>query len=74
MMKDDKKSTKYFYNQEATNYKKMYEPGYQHYPANLIRLKLIIKRLKANNSKKILDAIEFAKKNEILSISYISAP
>ena len=32
MMKDDKKSTKYFYNQEATNYKKMYEPGYQHYP------------------------------------------
>ena len=56
MMSGDKKSTKYFYNQEAANYKKMYEPGYQHYPANLIRLKLIIKRLKANNSKKILDA------------------
>ena len=44
-----------YYDQEASEYKKMYEPGYEKYPANLIRLKLIIKRLKENKSKKILD-------------------
>ena len=55
-MKKNTKSTQDFYNQEAQTYKKMYEPGYEYYPANLIRLKLIIKRLKENNSKKILDA------------------
>ena len=54
-MKKNTKSTQDFYNQEAQTYKKMYEPGYEYYPANLIRLKLIIKRLKENNSKKILD-------------------
>ena len=44
-----------YYDQEAPEYKKMYEPGYEKYPANLIRLKLIIKRLKQNKSKTILD-------------------
>ena len=55
-MEKNTKSAQDFYNQEAQTYKKMYEPGYEYYPANLIRLKLIIKRLKENNSKKILDA------------------
>ena len=49
------KSAKDFYDQEAQNYKNQYEPGYQYYPANLIRLKLIIKRLRKNNAKNILD-------------------
>ena len=44
-----------YYDQEAQNYKKMYEQVYKYYPANLIRLRLIIKRLKENNSKQILD-------------------
>ena len=35
------KSAKDFYDQEAQNYKNQYEPGYQYYPANLIRLKLL---------------------------------
>ena len=47
-MKKNTKSAHDFYNQEAQTYKKMYEPGYEYYPANLIRLKLIIKRLKEN--------------------------
>lgn len=55
MKKITKKFAQEFYNQEASNYKKMYEPGYELYPANLIRLKLIIKRLKVNNEKIILD-------------------
>ena len=50
------KTARDFYDQEAQNYKKMYEPGYEHYPANLIRLKLIIKRLNENKARKILDA------------------
>ena len=49
------KTARDFYDQEAQNYKKMYEPGYEHYPANLIRLKLIIKRLNENKARKILD-------------------
>ncbi len=50
-----KKSAKEFYNQQASNYKKMYESDYELYPANLIRLKLIIKQLKTNNVKTVLD-------------------
>ena len=51
MMGKNTKSAQDFYNQEAQTYKKMYEPGYEYYPANLIRLKLIIKRLKENEIK-----------------------
>tara|TARA_B100000029_G_C17420751_1_gene904219 strand:- start:217 stop:1074 length:858 start_codon:yes stop_codon:yes gene_type:complete len=50
------RSTKEYYDQEAKQYKKMYQPGYEKYPANLIRLKLIIKRLNENKSKRVLDA------------------
>ena len=49
------KTAREYYDQEAPEYKKMYEPGYEKYPANLIRLNLIIKRLKQNKSRKILD-------------------
>ena len=51
-----KRSAEEYYDQEAKQYKKMYEPGYEKYPANLIRLRLIIKRLNENKSKKVLDA------------------
>ena len=51
------KTARNFYDQEAQNYKKMYEPGYEHYPANLIRLKLIIKRLNENKARKIIDLV-----------------
>ena len=54
-MKKKSRTAQKYYDQEAQNYKKMYEQGYKYYPANLIRLRLIIKRLKENNSKQILD-------------------
>lgn len=50
-----KRSAQKFYDQVAKDYKKMYEPNYEKYPANLIRLKLIKKRLKANSCHKVLD-------------------
>jgi len=54
-MEKKSRTAQEYYDQEAQNYKKMYEQGYKYYPANLIRLRLIIKRLKENNSKQILD-------------------
>ena len=54
-MTSKNKTAREYYDQEAPDYKKMYEPKYEKYPANLIRLKLIIKRLKQNKSRKILD-------------------
>jgi len=47
--------TKY-YDQEATDYIHMYEPGYLEYPANAIRLEMVTKKLLENNVKSVLDA------------------
>lgn len=45
-----------YYDQQAGDYLKQYEEGYNRYPANLIRIKFIIERLKQNKIKTILDA------------------
>ena len=52
---EGKSKSKEYYDQVAQNYKKMYEENYDKYPANLIRLKMLIKRLENTNSKTILD-------------------
>jgi len=52
---EGKNKSKEYYDQVAQNYKKMYEEGYDKYPANLIRLNLLIKRLKEINAKTVLD-------------------
>ena len=51
-----KLKAKNYYDQEAGDYIKQYQDGYDQYPANLIRIKFIIERLKKNNVKTILDA------------------
>jgi len=53
--KKGKQKAKDYYDQEAGDYIKMYQEGYDQYPANLIRIKFIIERLKKNNVKTILD-------------------
>lgn len=55
-LKTGKKNAKKYYDQEAQEYKKMYENGYDKYPANAIRLNFIIERLKQNKVKTVLDA------------------
>lgn len=45
-----------YYSQEAGDYIRMYTNRWDKYPANLIRIKFIIKRLKKNKVKTILDA------------------
>lgn len=52
---EGKVKSKKFYNQEAKHYIKQYREGYKGYPANLIRLNIIVDRLKKNNVKTILD-------------------
>lgn len=54
-MEIGKKKTKRYYDQEAKNYKSMYDENYEKYPANLIRLKTIINRLKQNKIRQVLD-------------------
>lgn len=54
--KQGKEKSKDYYDQEAEDYIKQYREGYDKYPANLVRIKLIIERLKKNNVKTILDA------------------
>ena len=54
--KKGKQKAKNYYDQEAEDYIKQYQRGYDQYPANLIRIKLIIERLRKNNVKTILDA------------------
>ena len=54
--KKGKQKAKDYYDQEAGDYIKRYQEGYDKYPANLIRIKFIIERLKKNNIKTILDA------------------
>lgn len=50
-----KQKAKDYYDQEAEDYIKQYKEEYDQYPANLIRIKFIIDRLKKNNVKTILD-------------------
>ncbi|MEM3062084.1 MAG: class I SAM-dependent methyltransferase [Nitrososphaerota archaeon] len=52
---EGKEKSKEYYDQVAQTYKQMYEENYDKYPANLIRLKLLIKKLKETNTKTILD-------------------
>ena len=54
--KKGRKLARDFYNQEAYDYAKMYRRGYDEYPANLIRLEMVTKRLKQNKIKTVLDA------------------
>lgn len=52
---EGKEKSKEYYDQVAQTYKQMYEENYDKYPANLIRLKLLIKKLKEANTKTIFD-------------------
>lgn len=52
---EGKEKSKEYYDQVAQTYKQMYEENYDKYPANLIRLKLLIKKLKETNTKTVLD-------------------
>lgn len=54
--KKGKQKARDYYDQEARDYIKQYQEGYELYPANLIRINFIIERLKKNNVKTILDA------------------
>lgn len=45
---------KEYYDQEASDYIKQYESGFDKYPSNLTRINVIIERLKENNIKSIL--------------------
>lgn len=53
--KQGKEKAKDYYDQAAEDYIRQYQEGYDDYPANSIRIKFIIERLKKNNVKKILD-------------------
>ncbi len=53
--KEGKDKSKEYYDQVAQTYKQMYEENYNKYPANLIRLKLLTKRLKETDTKTVLD-------------------
>ncbi|NOQ55790.1 MAG: methyltransferase domain-containing protein, partial [Nanohaloarchaea archaeon] len=58
-MEDDeygKELAKKYYEQESKEYIKMYSEEAKEYPANLIRLKMVIELLKKNNVKTVLDA------------------
>lgn len=51
-----RQKTKDYYYQEAADYIKQYQGRHGRYPANLIRIKFIIERLKKSNVRSILDA------------------
>ena len=53
--KEGKEKARLYYKQEAEDYIKQYQEGYEDYPANLIRLNFIVDRLKDNNVKTVLD-------------------
>ena len=55
MSNSDKEIVKKYYDQEAADYIHMYEKDYLSYPANAIRLEMVLKRLKQNNVKTLLD-------------------
>jgi len=50
-----KEKAKQYYDQEALDYIKQYQQGYGQYPANLIRIRFIIDRLKKHKVKTVLD-------------------
>lgn len=50
-----KELAKKYYNQEAEGYINQYRDRYNKYPANLIRINMILKRIKNSNIKTILD-------------------
>ena len=52
---EGKEKSKEYYDQVPHTYKQMYEDNYDKYPANLIRLKLLIRKLKEKNTKTVLD-------------------
>lgn len=52
---EGKDKSKEYYDQVAQSYKQMYEENYDKYPANLIRLKMLVKKLKETNTKTVLD-------------------
>ncbi len=54
-LESGKEKSKEYYDQVAQTYKQMYEENYDKYPANLIRLKLLIKRLKEIKTNSVLD-------------------
>lgn len=51
-----KQKARAYYDQESGGYIKQYQEGYDRYPANLIRIKFIIEKLKKNNVRTVLDA------------------
>ena len=51
-----KQKAREYYSQEAGDYIRMYTKRWDKYPANLIRIKFIIDRLKKNKVKTVLDA------------------
>ena len=53
---DEKQNSQDYYDQEAEEYSRQYQEGYEQYPANQIRLNFIIEILKKNHFKTILDA------------------
>lgn len=53
--KQGKERAKNYYDQEAENYIKQYRDGYDKYPANSIRINFVIKRLKENKVRTVLD-------------------
>jgi len=50
-----KENAKHHYSQDAKDYLKMYQKGYHEYPANLIRLNMVLKRLRENKIRSVLD-------------------
>ena len=53
--KEGKEKVKLYYKQEAKDYIKQYQRGFKEYPANLIRLNLIVDRLRKNKVRTVLD-------------------
>ncbi len=54
-LKYDKEYVKKYYDQEASDYIKMYQSDYNKYPANAIRLNIIVNRLIENKTNTLLD-------------------
>lgn len=54
-MSMEKKEVRKYYDQEAHSYAQMYEPDYEGYPANQIRLEIVAERLEKNGVKTVLD-------------------
>lgn len=55
-VKKDTKRVEEYYDMAAKDYIRMYGDDYGAYPANMLRLDLVVKRLKENRAKDVLDA------------------